>query len=50
MPCDDKKLVFNELCIIVDEWIEAHKAEGEPLPPATAGIDFQACVSGQNAA
>jgi predicted RNase H-like HicB family nuclease len=47
---DDEKRVFNELCVIVDEWIEAHKAEGEPLPPATAGIDFQACVSGQNAA
>lgn len=35
---DDEQAVFAELCQIVDEWIEALKADGRPLPPATAGV------------
>jgi len=36
----DEKAVFAELCGIVDEAIELYRAEGRPLPPATAGRDF----------
>lgn len=34
---DDQKAVFAELCEIVDEIIATMKADGQPLPPATAG-------------
>lgn len=34
---DDERKVFDELCDIVDEVIELYKADGKPLPPATAG-------------
>ena len=31
----DERAVFDELCQIVDEWIEMYKREGKPLPPAS---------------
>ena len=34
---DDEKKVFEELCDIVEEIIEIHKADGTALPPPTAG-------------
>lgn len=34
---DDERKVFDELCDIVAEVIELYKADGKPLPPATAG-------------
>ncbi len=34
---DDERAVFNELCEIVDEIIEQHQEDNEPLPPPTAG-------------
>ena len=34
---DDERKVFDELCVIVDEVIDLYKADGKPLPPATAG-------------
>ncbi len=34
---DDEKVVFAELCDIVDEVIEADLREDMPLPPPTAG-------------
>ena len=34
---DDERKVFDELCVIVDEIIETYKADGEALPPPTAG-------------
>ena len=37
-PCchgDDEANVYAELCQIVEEWIEAMKARGQPLPPPT---------------
>jgi predicted RNase H-like HicB family nuclease len=37
-PCchgEDPKLVFEELCEIVEEWIEILKQDGKPLPPVT---------------
>lgn len=34
---DDQKAVFAELCEIVEEVIAAIKADGQPLPPPTAG-------------
>jgi predicted RNase H-like HicB family nuclease len=37
---DDEKKVFDELCEIVEEAIDLYRAEGRPLPPATAGKDF----------
>lgn len=51
---DDERLVFEELCQIVDEPIDLYHADGKPLPPATSGRDFAnkmqdvACVLGQN--
>ncbi len=39
-PCchgDDETAVYAELCIIVDEWLEIARQNGEPLPPPTAG-------------
>jgi predicted RNase H-like HicB family nuclease len=37
---DDEKLVFAELCEIVDEMIELYKKEGKPLPAPTSGQDY----------
>ena len=39
-PCchgPDEAEVYRELCGIVAEWVELLKAQGRPLPPATAG-------------
>jgi predicted RNase H-like HicB family nuclease len=39
-PCchgDDERQVYAEVCEIVEEWIEALKRDGKPLPPATIG-------------
>ena len=39
-PCchgADETQVYAELCQIVEEWIETLKADGKPLPTATAG-------------
>ena len=37
---DDEQGVFRELCTIVEEAIALLKADGKPLPPATAGRDL----------
>lgn len=37
---DDERQVFEELCEIVDEIIALYRADGKPLPPATAGRDL----------
>jgi len=37
---DDEKLVFDELCRIVEDAIEVYRREGKPLPPPTSGRDF----------
>ena len=37
---DDERAVFDELCQIVEEAIEAYRRDGQPLPPATSGRDF----------
>ena len=37
---DDERKVFDELCVIVDEVIANFHADGDPLPPATAGRGF----------
>jgi predicted RNase H-like HicB family nuclease len=34
---DDERKVFDELCVIVDEVIASMMADGDPLPPPTAG-------------
>ena len=36
----DEKLVFAELCDVVDEAIALYKQDGKDLPPATAGHDL----------
>ncbi len=36
----DERLVFDELCAIVEEAIELYRSQGKPLPPATSGRDF----------
>ena len=33
----DERAVFDELCRIVDEWVETIQNDGQPLPPATSG-------------
>jgi predicted RNase H-like HicB family nuclease len=35
---DDERKVFDELCDIVEEVVEMHKADGTPLPPPTTGL------------
>jgi predicted RNase H-like HicB family nuclease len=40
-PCchgDDEVEVYRELCVIVEEWIEIMRQDGDPLPPPTAGM------------
>lgn len=37
---EDEALVYKELCQAVEEWIAIHQADGEPLPPATAGKEY----------
>ena len=37
---DDERMVFEELCQIVDEAIEIYRADGKPLPPATSWHDL----------
>lgn len=37
---DDERQVFEELCQIVEEAIDLYRADGKPLPPATAGRDL----------
>ena len=34
---DDEKIVFDELCQIVEDTIELYRREGRPLPPPTSG-------------
>ena len=39
-PCchgHDETQVYEQLCQIVDEWIDCMKHDGKPLPPPTAG-------------
>ena len=37
---DNEKVVFVELCELVEETIELYHKEGKPLPPPTAGKDY----------
>jgi predicted RNase H-like HicB family nuclease len=37
---DDEKVVFSELCQIVEEMIEQYESDGKPLPSPTAGRDY----------
>lgn len=37
---DDERVVFDELCRIVDEAIELYRADGRALPSATSGRDL----------
>ncbi len=37
---DDEKLVFEELCQIVEEAIDLYRKDGRPLPPPTSGQDL----------
>lgn len=36
----DERMVFDELCAIVEEAIELYRADGSPLPPPISGRDF----------
>jgi hypothetical protein len=36
----DEKLVFAELCDVVDEAVALYKQDGKDLPPATVGHDL----------
>lgn len=37
---DDEKVVFAELCEIVEETIALYKKDGKLLPPPTCGKDY----------
>ncbi len=37
---EDEAKVFKELCRVVEEWIEIHEKDGDPLPPETADKDY----------
>jgi predicted RNase H-like HicB family nuclease len=37
---NDEKVVFDDLCSIVEEAIEIYRQDGKPLPPPTSGRDF----------
>jgi len=37
---DDEEKVYKELCEVVEEWIEIHKEDNEPLPEVTAGKEY----------
>ena len=37
---EDGKVVFAELCDIVEETIQLYKRDGKPLPPPTSGKDY----------
>jgi predicted RNase H-like HicB family nuclease len=37
---DDERVVFDELCRIVDEAIELYNEDVKPLPPPTSGSDL----------
>lgn len=37
---DDEKIVFDELCRIVEEAIDLYRKDGKPLPPPTSGRDL----------
>jgi len=42
-PCchgDDEAQVYQHLCVIVDEWLDQMRADGQPLPPPTIGHDI----------
>ena len=43
---NDEQAVFAELCDIVDEVIELYLQDGKPLPPPTAGYDYQDLLEG----
>ena len=36
----EEKVVFDELCQIVEEAIELYRKDGKPLPPPTSGRDY----------
>lgn len=36
----DEKVVFDELCRIVEEALSLSHKDGKPLPPSTSGRDF----------
>jgi predicted HicB family RNase H-like nuclease len=37
---DNEAAVYTELCEAVEEWIQVHEEDAEPLPPATAGKEY----------
>lgn len=37
---DDEKIVFEELCVVVEEAIALYQKNGKELPPPTAGQDL----------
>ena len=37
---DDEKMVFEELCRIVEDTVNLYEAEGRALPPTTSGFDW----------
>ena len=37
---EDDKVVFEELCQVVEEAIELYRKDGKPLPPTTSGGDY----------
>ena len=42
----DEKLVFAELCEIVEEAVKLYQTDGKPLPPSTSGQDLVNLIRG----
>jgi predicted RNase H-like HicB family nuclease len=37
---EDERIVFDELCRIVEEAVDLFRKDGKPLPPPTSGRDL----------
>ena len=41
---ENEQAVFNTLCELIEETVKTLNAEGEPLPPPTAGLNLADCL------
>ena len=43
---DDERAVFDELCQIIEEIVEIHLRDGQPLPPPTSAREIADRIQG----
>ena len=41
----DEAVVYRELCLIVEEWLDLMHRDGRPLPPATTGRNLAGMIA-----